>query len=151
MADLAPLQIDAANRPTAPCTAAKVRRLARRITQIYDEDLAPYGLTIGQYGVLASLRRREGIGVGVLADRLTADASTVSRLLKPLEVAGYLVLDPDPADRRAKCIRLTDSGAEKRRSASEGWDAAQQRVKHALGDGRLASLNFIVDDAHSHL
>lgn len=137
--------------PTALCTAAKVRRLARRVTQIYDESLAPFGLTIGQYGVLASLRRREGVGVGVLAERLNADASTVSRLLKPLEAAGFLVLDPDPDDRRAKSIRLTETGAEKRRAASEGWHAAQRHVHDALGEGRLATLHFIVDDAQFHL
>ncbi len=136
---------------TAACTALKVRRLARRITQIYDEALAPYGLTVGQIGVLASLRRREGIGVSVLAERLSADASTVSRLLKPLEAAGFLALEADPADGRAKLVRLTDAGADKRRSAVAGWQAAQTRVQAALGDGRLATLRFILDDAHSHL
>ncbi|KAB7648526.1 MarR family winged helix-turn-helix transcriptional regulator [Polymorphobacter fuscus] len=134
-----------------PCTAARVRRLSRRITQIYDEGLAAYGLTIGQYGVLASLSRREGIGVGILADRLSADASTVSRLLKPLQAAGYLVLDPDPDDRRAKRIRLTDAGADKRRTAAQGWHAAQRQVQDALGDGRLATLHFILDETYSHL
>lgn len=146
-----PLSAPIASGPALHCTAAKVRRLARRVTQIYDESLAPFGLTIGQYGVLASLRRREGIGVGVLAERLTADASTVSRLLKPLEAAGYLVLDPDPADRRAKSIRLTEAGFDKRRAAATGWTAAQERVRNALGDGRLATLQFIVDDAHAYL
>lgn len=133
------------------CTAGKVRRLARRISQIYDEALAPHGLTVGQIGLLASLRRREGIGVGALAERLSADASTVSRLLKPLEAAGYLVLDPDPDDGRAKRVRLTDAGAEKRRAAAAGWSAAQDKVRQALGEGRLATLRFILDDAHSHL
>lgn len=133
------------------CTALKVRRLARRVTQIYDEDLAPYGLTIGQIGVLASLRRKNGVGVSELAKRLSADASTVSRLLKPLETAGYLVIQPDPNDGRAKLVRLTDAGADKRRSALKGWEAAQARVQVALGDGRLATLRYILDDAHANL
>lgn len=151
MATTASLPAPILSGPGEHCTAAKVRRLARRVTQIYDDSLAPHGLTIGQYGVLVSLRRRDGVSVGVLAERLTADASTVSRLLKPLEAAGYLVLDPDPDDRRAKRIRLTEAGAGKRRAASEGWQAAQRRVSDALGQGRLATLHFIVDDAHSYL
>lgn len=137
--------------PTTDCTAAKVRRLARRISQIYDEALAPYGLTVGQIGVLASLRRSDGIAIGVLADRLAADASTVSRLLKPLEAAGYIAIDPDPGDRRAKCVRLTEVGHVKRHAAGAGWRAAQARVAEALGDGRLATLRFVLDDAHSYL
>lgn len=135
----------------AGCTAAKVRRLARRITQIYDEALAPHGLTVGQIGLLASLRRRQGIAIGALAERLSADASTVSRLLKPLENAGYVTLDADPGDGRAKLVRLTEAGHARRRDAAAGWTEAQQRVRTALGDGRLATLQFILDDAHAHL
>lgn len=137
--------------PGAVCTAAKVRRLARRVTQIYDEALTPYGLTIGQFGLLSSLSRSNGVGVGVLAERLASDASTVSRLLRPLEAAGLIVVGPDPDDGRAKAIRLTDTGYEKRRAAVGGWTAAQAHVEAALGDGRLAALRFILDDAHSHL
>jgi DNA-binding MarR family transcriptional regulator len=141
--------------PVAPgpenCTAAKVRRLARKVSQIYDEALAPYGLTIGQMGLLASLRRREGVGVRALAERLSADASTVSRLLKPLEAAGYLRIDADPDDGRAKQVRLTDAGHAVRREASAGWQAAQDSVKAALGPGRLDALRFLLDDAHAHL
>lgn len=133
------------------CTAAKVRRLARRVTQIYDDALAPHGLTVGQIGLLASLRRSQGIGVGALAERLSADASTVSRLLKPLLATGYLIITPDPHDGRAKLVRLTDAGAEKRRAAVAGWNAAQDHVRDALGEGRLATLRFILDDAYSHL
>ena len=144
-----------AHRPASggiqDCTAAKVRRLARRVTQIYDDALAPHGLTVGQIGLLASLRRSRGIGVGALADRLSADASTISRLLKPLLVAGYLAIDADPDDGRAKLVRLTDAGAEKRSTAAAGWNAAQDQVRDALGEGRLATLRFILDDAHSHL
>ena len=132
------------------CTALKVRKLARKVTQIYDEALAPHGLTVGQIGLLASLRRREGIAVGLLAERLSADASTVSRLLRPLEAAGFLAIEADPTDRRARLVRLADAGAEKRRDAAAGWAAAQDRVREALGDGRLATLHFILDDAHAH-
>jgi DNA-binding MarR family transcriptional regulator len=133
------------------CTAAKVRRLSRRITQIYDEALAPHALTIGQMGLLASLRRREGIGVGALAERLSADASTVSRLLKPLSAAGLIAIAPDPTDRRAKHVRLTDAGHARRAVAGIAWAAAQARVQETLGEGRLAALRFIVDDAHALL
>lgn len=133
------------------CTAAKVRRLARKVTQLYDDALAPYGLTIGQMGLLASLRRREGIGVGALAERLSADASTVSRLLRPLQSAGYLRIDQDPDDARAKQVRLTDAGHAVRREASAGWLAAQAHMQAALGPGRLEALRFLLDDAHAHL
>lgn len=150
--DSAPaLETADARGPADHCTAAKVRRLARRVSQIYDDALTPYGLTVGQFGLLSSLSRRIGIGVGGLAERLAADASTVSRLLRPLQASGLIMIETNPDDGRAKAIRLTDAGAEKRRAARAGWEMAQAQVATALGDGRLAALRFMLDDAHRHL
>jgi DNA-binding MarR family transcriptional regulator len=134
-----------------PCTALMVRRLARRISQIYDEALAPHGLTGGQMSLLAALRRSRGIGIGALAAHLSADSSTVSRLLKPLESAGLLIIEADPEDRRGKLVRLTDAGFEARGRALGGWQAAQDQVRDQLGPGRLSALRFLLDDAHAHL
>lgn len=133
------------------CTAMKVRRLARRITQIYDEALVPHDITVGQLGLLATLRRREGISVAALAERLSADASTISRLLKPLEAAGYVTLTPDADDRRARLVSITEAGAAKRRAATAAWQAAQATVELRLGEGRLAALRFLLDDSYSNL
>ncbi len=133
------------------CTALKVRKLARRITQIYDEALLPYGLTVGQLGLLASLKRGQGIGVRAIAACVSSDASTISRLIRPLEIAGLVSIEPDPTDGRAKIVRLTQEGYSRRAGAVAGWEAAQAQVADALGEGRLATLRFILDDAHAHL
>lgn len=133
------------------CTAAKVRRLARRVSQIYDDALAPHGLTIGQMGLLASLRRSQGIAITLLADRLGADASTISRLLRPLEQAGLLRMTTDDHDRRVRLVWLTDAGHDRRAAASAGWRAAQAQVQTRLGEGRLAALRFLLDDASALL
>ena len=53
--------------PSGLCTAAKVRRLSRQISQIYDEALGRHGLTIGQFGLLACLSRRHGIGMRAIS------------------------------------------------------------------------------------
>lgn len=133
------------------CTAMKVRRLARRITRIYDEALAPHGLTIGQLGLLAALRRSRGISVNALAERLDGDSSTLSRLIKPLAAAGLLSLSTSPDDRRQRLVLLTDAGFERRGRASAAWRAAQAAIGDRLGIDRLAALRFLLDDAHHHL
>ena len=142
-------------RPIEPaaidCAAFKVRRLARRVTRIFDEALAPHDLTIGQFGMLGQLRRRRGIGIAALAERLSLDASTLSRLFRPLAVSGLLTVQPDPDDRRAKQLWLTDAGAERVRAALPDWQAAQGRISELLGAPRLAALRFSLDDAYQHL
>ncbi len=128
-----------------PCHAMAARRLSRRLTALYDAALAPHGLTIGQFGILASLRR-EGTSVARLAERLASDASTCSRLLKPLAAAGLLTVERDPADGRARQVRLTDAGAARRREARAGWEAAQAAVTSKLGDARVTALRGALDD-----
>lgn len=128
-----------------------MRRLSRRITQIYDEALATHGLTVGQYGLLACLSRRRGMAIGTLAGQLAADASTVSRLVKPLAAAGLIIIRASPEDRRQKLVWLSDAGHARRSAAQAGWQAAQDQMAAALGDGRLAALRFMLDEAHERL
>jgi DNA-binding MarR family transcriptional regulator len=133
------------------CTAGKVRRLSRRISQIYDEALSRHGLTIGQFGLLSCLSRRHGLAISALAGRLGADSSTVSRLVRPLAAAGLLRIDADPEDRRGRLVRLTDKGHGVRGAAYHAWLAAQTEVAERLGAGRLAALRFLLDEAHDRL
>lgn len=137
--------------PAALCTAAKVRRLSRRVSQIYDDALAPHGLTIGQYGLLACLSRRRGTPIGTLAALLAADASTISRLVRPLESAGLLLIRASAEDRRQKLVWLTDDGLARRSAARGGWQWAQDRMAELLGESRLAALRFLLDEAHDRL
>ena len=133
------------------CAAFKVRRLARRVTQIYDEALTGSGLTVGQFGILTRLRRRRGVGIAELAQQLTLDASTLSRLIRPLAQQALLDVRPDPDDGRAKLLWLTDAGADRCRAAHGKWEAAQASVSARLGEARLAALRFALDDAYEHL
>ena len=137
--------------PAGLCTAAKVRRLSRQVSQIYDEALAAHHLTIGQFSLLACLSRRRGLAIGLLAQRLAADASTVSRLVKPLANDGLLRIEVDPTDRRGRLVWLTDAGHGRRAAAQAGWQVAQDVVEQRLGNGRLAALRFMLDEAHERL
>jgi hypothetical protein len=51
---------DVANR-VSNCTCARLRRLTRRMTALYDRELAQTGLRLTQYSLLATLRGKEGI------------------------------------------------------------------------------------------
>ena len=137
--------------PGLLCTAAKVRQLSRRVSQIYDDALAGHGLTIGQFGLLACLSRRKGLGIGALAEQLRADASTVSRLVRPLASASLISIRIDPDDKRGRLVWLTDAGHQRRAAAQAGWQAAQDQLATQLGPGRLAALRFLLDEAHERL
>src|SRR5690606_9521355 len=59
----------------APCTCFKLRRAARRVTQVYDRHLQPTGLRITQFGLLARLRGGP-LGMTQLAERMGMDRTT---------------------------------------------------------------------------
>jgi DNA-binding MarR family transcriptional regulator len=95
-------------------------------------------LDVPAASVLATLGDAGPLRLSTLADRLSLDLSTVSRQVPALERAGWLAREPDPDDRRAQLLRLTDEGqaalAERRRShaalldrALPGWTGEEVR------------------------
>src|SRR5437868_15546237 len=82
------------------CTCLRLRKAARRITQIYDGYVEPFGLTITQFGLLAHLRAHSGIGIGELAEKLVMDPTTMTRNLRPLARKRLVLLEPAANDRR---------------------------------------------------
>lgn len=119
------------------CVAFALRSAARKVSAFYDARLAPAGLTIAQFSVLAHASAKPAPSVAALAERLTLDPSTLSRTLKPLEDAGLLEIHPDPDNRRIRRVKLTEAGKDKLVEAGQLWMAAQ---KEAAGIVPLATV-----------
>lgn len=118
------------------------------MTQIYDRHLAPFELTIAQFGLLVQLRAASGASVGELAERMIMDATTLSRNIRPLERRGLLAAEADKADGRVRKLKLTSSGRALVERASAGWRAAQKQVEQALGGPEhMRVLNEALDGA----
>jgi MarR family transcriptional regulator, transcriptional regulator for hemolysin len=70
---------------------------------------AALGLTRAQAAVLANLARQEGINQVSLAQTLELEPITLARLLDRLQAARLIERRPDPKDRRAHLLYLTDA------------------------------------------
>jgi DNA-binding MarR family transcriptional regulator len=139
----------ASRKLTAPrsraCTCLRLRKASRRVSQLYDQHLEPFGLTVTQYGVLGHLAAFDGIGIGELADKLVMDPTTLTRNLRPLERHGYLSIKPDRHDRRARALRLTTLGRKVFEGAKPGWVRAQSQLEQLFGDAETPALNAALD------
>lgn len=144
-------EADTAVRIPVACTCSRVRKAARRVSQIYDQALEPYGLTISQYGILVSLRQNDGVSIGQLAERMVMDPTSLTRSLKPLERQCFISLATDPNDRRARRLSLTADGLAVMRMARPGWVKAQLAVEAALGVDETLELNASLDRALERL
>ncbi len=83
----------------------------------------------------------EGLRPSQLADRRGITKQSVNDLLAHLEQHGYLLRVPDPADKRARVIRLTSKGWGLQRAIYAEAGSAQLRIAEILGPRRFAQLH----------
>jgi MarR family transcriptional regulator, transcriptional regulator for hemolysin len=81
---------------------------ARLLRRRFDQRARHLGLTRAQWQVLAHLQRNEGINQIGLADLLDVEAITLCRTIDRMEEGGWVERRPDPKDRRARLLFLTD-------------------------------------------
>jgi DNA-binding MarR family transcriptional regulator len=142
-------------REVAQCSCLRLRRITRRVTQIYDHHLQPVGLTVNQFGLLGRLYgarlRQELLPLSALAERQGMDPTTLNRSLKPLETAGLISNDVDLADQRVRVVLITEQGIEKLREAVPLWRKAQAQIDQALGLDTAVALNGLLEVSYARL
>ena len=106
------------------------RRLFEAVRAAGYDDLQPMHVLLFRYPTIANLRP------GQLAEEVGLSKQAINDLLRQLEAKGYLTLQPDPSDRRARRITLTPRGNELMeyvRSAAheiaEDWERAVGRAR----------------------
>jgi DNA-binding MarR family transcriptional regulator len=121
------------------CTAHQVRRLARTLTRVYDQEMIATGMTIGQFAVLRSLRHST-ISLGQLARELGTDRTTLTRNLKPLIARGWISRKRG-ADGRTGMLSLTEPGLAQLRLARPVWKRVQQDIEQHFGATRVFAMH----------
>jgi DNA-binding MarR family transcriptional regulator len=81
----------------------------RMIRKAFDERARAIGITRPQWRVLARLNREPGIKQAPLADYLEVEPISLSRMIDRMQESGLVERRPDPQDRRAWCLHLTDA------------------------------------------
>lgn len=130
----------------ARCICLRLRKGARQTTQIYDEFLAPSGIRITQFGLLAHLEISEiPLSVSALANELSMDPTTLNRNLKPLEKRKLVRMAANDRDRRSKVITLTPTGRALLWRAAPLWKAAHDHIHSLLGQADASILSEKLD------
>lgn len=83
---------------------------ARLMRTFVDQRARNHGTTRAQWGVLARLRRHEGLNQAALAELLDLQPISLARLIDRLEQQKLVRRGADPADRRAYLLTLTPEG-----------------------------------------
>ena len=138
---------ESAPAPPAPsgCSSQKVRRLSRRISQLFDHIVADSGLKTTQYSLLTNVFALGPLRPGDLARAMNLDASTLTRNLQPLVAAGWVEIGPGDND-RSRMVGVTEAGRAKRVEAQRAWKRAQVAFNERIGAAAVARLHAAVDD-----
>lgn len=105
----------------APAVSAEIVDIEVALTEIaylasrarqHERLMAVAGLSLDRSAaaLLRHLAQAEPIRASELAHRLAVEASHVTRQVQQLERTGHVTRVPDPDDRRAQLIKLTDEG-----------------------------------------
>ncbi|MEV7099558.1 MarR family transcriptional regulator [Amycolatopsis sp. NPDC051045] len=89
--------------------------------------LEQYGLSMWQYVVLSALAHGSAPSQLVLAQQIRYDKTRLIALLDGLEAAGLVARGPDPADRRARIVRLTPEGTRRHAAVRDAIREVEDR------------------------
>ncbi|MFJ2154757.1 MarR family winged helix-turn-helix transcriptional regulator [Streptomyces sp. NPDC087856] len=145
-----------------PEDVAEIERVLTRVSYLagrarqHERLMALAGLPLDRAAVaiLRYIAESESLRPGVLAVRMSVEASHVTRQLRQLEQLGHVIRIQDPDDGRAQLVQLTDSGLA---AVDRIRDASRNGIEMALAHWsaedlrQLAGLfHRLVDDFVSH-
>lgn len=135
--------------PHFGCTCARLRKLTRRITRVYDAQLAAHGIKTTQYSVMVNATAAPRT-VSELAALMDMERTTLTRNLRALVDSGWLQLGVG-RDPRTRLVSVTSAGRRKLAAAEPYWRAAQLQVEAMLGEKFVGALHHQIDTALSQL
>jgi DNA-binding MarR family transcriptional regulator len=136
--------MSAAGKPQG-CTNFMLRHLMRQVARRYDAELAACGLKTTQYTLLSQVLHLGPLRPGDLARELGLEPSTLTRNLRPMIEAGWIVQTAGE-DARSRSVSITAEGRRKRAEAQHHWLRAQKQLNESLGAERVIALHALVDE-----
>jgi DNA-binding MarR family transcriptional regulator/RimJ/RimL family protein N-acetyltransferase len=124
-------------------STAVLRRFNRSYTQrigALDESFMGLGLPLGSARLLFEIGAEEAPTAQRLRARLGLDSGYLSRLLRSLEEQDLVAVEPDPADRRRRLVRLTARGRRTRKKLDDRSEELAARLVAPLSERQRARL-----------
>lgn len=109
------------------------------------------GIYPGQHALLVAIDRREGQSQKELADYISVKPATVAVMIQRMERAGLLYKKPDPSDRRAFHIFLTENGKEKKMLLDGVFSRMEEECFQDFTEAELDKLAVLLSKVEQNL
>ncbi len=118
-----------------PRFLARLAAAAATLREQFRHDMARQGFLwhLNASGEVLAHLPPDGISQAALTASMGLSKQAVQQLLDQLELAGVVRREPDPADRRAKRVVLTDLGRRDRAAHREVLAEIEDRAREKIG------------------
>ncbi|MFI9552595.1 MarR family winged helix-turn-helix transcriptional regulator [Nonomuraea endophytica] len=119
--------------------AAMLHPLVKALIAAEIRTLEPHRISMWAYVVLSALDDGPVRTQAALAEAVGADKTRIIGTLDRLQEAGLISREPDPGDRRARLLAITDAGRRRRRAAQADIQEGEELLLAALSPGDRAA------------
>jgi DNA-binding MarR family transcriptional regulator len=116
----------------------------RNLDQIYGQVVDPLGLTVIEWYILRALYDQDGQHASELARAVGRAATSFTPILDKLQQKGLIERRPDPADRRAVRIYLTDKGQKSREDVLRSAKQVDDQIRRSINKGDLENFQSVL-------
>jgi DNA-binding MarR family transcriptional regulator len=118
--------------------------VARQLRHLQRETLAPWDVAPSHSRALGVLTRHGAMRLNELSDRLHIAARSTTEVVDGLQDRGLVERRPDPQDRRATLVALTDEGTRVGQAIRSSRDAEAEAYFSVLSEAERTHLTGIL-------
>ena len=116
----------------------------RNLDQIYGQVVEPLGLTVIEWYILRALYDQDGQHASELARAVGRAATSFTPILDKLQDKGLIERRPDPADRRAVRIYLTDKAVKNREGVLNSAKQIDAHIQKQVPNGDFKAFQNVL-------
>lgn len=124
---------------------------SRRVANLHDQKLAPYGISNAQLSILIQLWNKDGLTQKEMHSNIEVTAATFTGLLNSLEVKGYVTRKADENDARVNRVFLTREGESLKTVCMGTMYEMRQTVSKGLTQGENLILVELLKKIYNNL
>src|SRR4051812_14749009 len=124
--------------PASDSTGDRLMTVARALRRGFGSVLSQWEVTPAQARALRVVLDHEPARLSAVADRLRIAPRSATEVVDALETRGLVTRVPDPDDRRATTVVVTDEGRRLQALLEEARRAESERFLSTLGPGDRA-------------
>lgn len=119
----------------SPNTATLISRAHLLVSRLVSEAVASTGYPVKpSHGAVFAQVRPEGSRLADLARGAQISPQAMGELVDELEQLGYVTRRPDPTDRRAKLVALTETGQQCASAGAQAITTLESTIDQILGE-----------------